>query len=128
MARSIQLSRTPQSLPDQTYQYTVVSVGTNTASEIFVLRRTPADPLNPSSTYLDEFTRVASPADITNLPINAPTSGNKYFRKASFTKVYQTRDDANVEWPDILSEVRALVRALNASDQSSATEVTVVTG
>lgn len=128
MARSVSMTRTPQRAANQSFQQTVAATGTEMASTIFVLRRSPADPTRPGGAVVDRFDHVASPAELEALPISAPLAGQSTWRVASFAKTYATQDDADDHWDALLEEVGALVRALNQADNLGDPETVVVTG
>jgi|HubBroStandDraft_1064217.scaffolds.fasta_scaffold289873_2 hypothetical protein len=128
MARSISLSYTPQKVADQSYAYTLVATGTNTPSEIFVILQRPANAANPSGNPLATFDHIATPTDLLNVGIGTPLPGSLYYRTATVVLTYNTRDLADDALTLITGDITALIDALNAGDETLATQTVDITG
>jgi len=85
------------------------------SSSIFVFRRFSAGA--GETEPRDEFTNVASPADMEEYPENAPNeTGRPFFRLSSADLVLRNLEDANEVWEYIQEEVAALVTGLDRMD------------
>src|SRR5579872_2502433 len=95
MAYSIMLTRTaqlPHNLGDiQGFSFTVTaSAGVNMPNEIFRMYQQPLDPIAQTRTPV--YDGVANIADLTNLPINAPTSTSNYHYRVAMIEVDYTSE------------------------------------
>lgn len=126
MTRSVSLTRTPQKVANQGYSYSLVSVGTQMPSEVFVLRRRTLDPMKETTT--DVFDHVANVDEMTALPVGAPLGNEPTFRIATIVLSYQNRSDSDDDWAALQSDVSSLIRALNAAAVSLAPETVILTG
>lgn len=116
-SRRVRLTYTPQGLNSSSgFRFTVVAdMANDMPAEMFTLYRRPVDPNNPDTTT-DDFLNVASPAELTSLPINAPTSVPGSFRSASLDVTYETQSLAEQAWSDIQAAVTTLKDNLDAQD------------
>ena len=92
------------------------------SSAIFIYRRFSAG-AGESDTY-DEFTNVASPADMEEYPLTIPNeTGRPFFRLATIDLIFRNLADADDVWEYIQAEVNSLVVGLNRMDDLEATSV-----
>lgn len=126
MARSVSLTRVTQRVFNRGFQQTLTAVGTDMASEMFVMRQVPENPLVSAGAKIAVFSRVASTADFYQLPISAPNTGETSYRVSSFVKPYDTAAEAATAWERIQDDVTALVHALDATDNLATPETVTV--
>lgn len=120
MAFSITLARTAQTTVNpgitQSYTFSVTaSNGVNTQTEIFRMHRRPLDPIAQTTT--NDFDGICTPADIQNLPINAPISPNTYFRVNYILVTYENQSDGEDSWVAIQSATLTLMKSLQANSE-----------
>ena len=95
--------------------------------EIFVFQRKPGSGADPHVPYLDEFTNIASPADLEEYPVGAPIDPNMpFFRLATVDLVFRSEEIAAEAWAGILSDTAGLVEALNYMDNLSQVEEVII--
>ena len=95
--------------------------------EIFVFQRKPGSGADPHVPYLDEFTNIASPADLEEYPVGAPIDPNMpFFRLATVDLVFRSEEIAAEAWAGILSDTAGLVEALNYMDSLSQVEEVII--
>ena len=132
MGRYIKLVREAQSVyvKGRTQGYRMIVNATEShdmPKEIFVYQRKPGSGADPSVPYLDEFTNIASPADIEEYPMGAPIDPNApFFRLATVDLVFRSEELATEAWNGILSDVTGLVEALNYMDNLSQVEEVII--
>ena len=112
----------------QGYRMVVRAVESNAMPiEVFVFQRKPGSGADPDVPYLDEFTNIASPADLEEYPVGAPIDPNMpFFRLARADLVFRSEEIAAEAWAGILSDVAGLVEALNYMDSLSQVEEVII--
>ena len=83
-------------------------------AEIFVYRRKPGTLVG--SPAVDEFSNVASPADLEEYPVGEPTSNGAFFRLHYVDLIHRSLDLLEQSAQDIISDVSALVDSLDQLD------------
>jgi hypothetical protein len=104
----------------QGYRLTVTAVrGSEMPNEIFRYIMRPTDPTTGATAgFLDG---ICSPADLEDLPINAPRPQDspQFFRLATVDVVLRSQTEANEFWQDILDDVDMLINTLNLMDDQT---------
>jgi hypothetical protein len=127
MTRSITLTRSAQQPIAQGYHFTVEASGAvDMPNEVFRMKQRPLDPIAQTTT--NEFTGICSPADLQDLPINAPIIPDPRFRVLFIDVTYYNIAFGDSIWEDIKFEVNDLVSSLNAGDILGNVEVITVVG
>jgi len=81
---------------------------------IFVFQRRP----NPAGgTPIDEFSNIASPADLQEYPVDEPLEGGVFFRKSEVELVFRSLELLESTLADIQNDIAELVRTLNQLDR-----------
>jgi len=132
MGRYIKLVKEAQGtyVSGRTQGYRIVVNATESSGipkEIFVFQRKPGSGADPAVPYLDEFTNIASPADLEEYPVGAPIDPNApFFRMATVDLVFRSEELAADAWAGILSDAAGLVEALNYMDNLSQVEEVII--
>lgn len=128
MSIQITITSTPQlSVAGQAYQQQITAgsaVGMD--QNIFVMKQRPLDPTTGVLTY--DFDHVATPTDLTTIPVNAPIAGGVYFRIFTFTQTMSTPADAADALKTLIDDVNALVRSLTQAALVGTSTSTVCAG
>ncbi len=109
----------------RTQGYRMLVSATNAAgglpNEIFVYQRVSA-----GLTYTDQFTNIASPADITEYPVGSPVSSEvPFFRLDSIDLVFRNIALADDAWAGIKSDVNELIQTLKFFENLTVQEIAV---
>ena len=132
MTISIRLTRSSQQPHDvgnlQGYFFTVTAHdAVGMPNEIFRMYQKPLDPI--AGTRTSQFNGIATPTELTSLPINAPVPPNYYYyRVASFDVVYENVPFGDLTWETIKKDTQALVDSLIAGQVLAIGETVVIHG
>lgn len=132
MSRQITLQRAAPvvTVTDGVYGGTmlvVASGGVDMSNAIFRVWRRPVNPATPNTT-VDQFVGVCSVAELSSLGVDAPYTGESYFRTATTTITLPSQDATDTLWEEIKADVNTLVKALNAQATLGVSETYVATG
>ena len=76
---------------------------------IFVFLRT----VDTDDEIQDQFTNIASPYELVNLPVGEPNPGEQAFRMDAVDMVFRSLELLNQAFTDIVSDVQELISTLN---------------
>lgn len=91
--------------------------------EIFVYQR-----FSDTTPATDEFSNVASPADLEEYPTNTPATGGQFFRLSYVDLVYRNMDLLQQSLTDLQNDVRSLVESLGILDVFGEPQTITITG
>jgi hypothetical protein len=131
LTRSISIRKSPisQYVEGRTQGYRVrleVCEARLIPAEIFVHQRRPATTISGSP--IDEFSNVASPADLEEYPAFEPDDTSAFFRLSYVDLVFRSLDLLNKAVDDIMDDIRCLVESLEQIDELSSEECITITG
>lgn len=92
-------------------------------TEIFVYQRRPGT--LPDSPVRDEFSNVASPADLEEYPVDAPVSTSPFFRLRYADLIFRSLALLEQSSSDLLSDIAQLVETLDQFDVLTERLVTI---
>lgn len=119
MARQITLVRLATEIVNpgdvQGYRYTVTAQdAVDMPNEIFRMFTRPLNPL--TMTTMSEFDGICSPADLDELPVDAPITPDIRFRVSFITLIFANPTEGEEQWASIKAETAALVQSLDDLD------------
>lgn len=130
MSRQVVLTLNPQRPTSQGVLYNFSAASTTMDQAIFVVTLQPTDPTDPNQENPSEqFGHVASALEMQTLTSNSDlVSGSNPFRTDSFSKFFQTLNDAEDFWISLQTETNLLITALNINDQTLSPQTVTLTG
>lgn len=95
----------------------------NIPAEIFVYQRKPGT--LPGAAPIDEFSNVASPADLEESPVGAPGPDAPFFRLTYVELIFRNLDLAEEAIEDLENDIRCLIESLDQMDHFEEEEITL---
>ena len=120
--RRILLTRSAQqaySASTQGFRFTVTASDANLMpNEVFRFLRRPINPAIPAGEILDTFAGVCTPTELITLPVNNPYPDAQvaYYRSLSVDVRYESQQQGDFAWNQIIAAVTALKDAMDLQD------------